>query len=405
MASLRLPHGSMLIGVGFVTLAAAFSIRVVFALAMPLIGSDTGWSPVLLSGAMSLALIVSGILTPVAGRMLDRLGPRVVLMIGLALIGAGMGVLAAATTPWVLAASFGLLAGTGFALVSTAVVSTAVAVVFDQHRGLATGIATSGESAGQFLLTPLFAVLLAATGWRVTFLAAAGLAFAILAIVLFAMRTGRGTAARVTSERPVDASIWSDLRFLAAQPVFYLLFISYFVCGLTSTGFVESQFMPYVTFCGFPPLPTATAFGVLSLFNMFGMLISGWLTDRVNRVLLLASIFFVRGLSFVLLLNVGADYQTIGAFAVVFGLVDYSTVPVTVSLCASHLGVRRLGLAFGLISGGHAVAAAVGAILGGLFFALTGGYSLMWLVGVWTSLGAAALVLGLTLSRPAPATA
>jgi MFS family permease len=62
---------------------------------------------------------------------------------------------------------------------------------------------------------------------------------------------------------------------------------------------------------------------------MFGMLISGWLTDRVNRVALLASIFFVRGLSFVLLLNVGANYQTLAIFAVIFGLADYSTVPVT----------------------------------------------------------------------------
>ena len=138
---------------------------------------------------------------------------------------------------------------------------------------------------------------------------------------------------------------------------------------------------------------------------MFGMLISGWLTDRVNRVALLASIFFVRGLSFVLLLNVGANYQTLAIFAAIFGLADYSTVPVTVSICASHLGIRNLGFAFGLISGGHAVAAALGAILGGLLFSATGDYSLMWLVGLWTSLGAGAIVLALTLTRPASAAA
>jgi hypothetical protein len=70
-----------------------------------------------------------------------------------------------------------------------------------------------------------------------------------------------------------------------------------------------------------------------------------------------------------------------------------------------HLGIRNLGFAFGLISGGHAVAAALGAIVGGLLFSATGDYSLMWLVGLWTSLGAGAIVLGLTLTRPASAAA
>lgn len=399
MARVALSHGSALIGVGFVTLAAAFSIRVAFALAMPSIGSDTGWSPVLLSGAMSVALLVSGLLTPLAGRMLDQRGPRAVLLAGLGLIGAGMAILGLAGHPWVVIFGFGVVAGGGFALVSTSVVSTAVASAFDRNRGFATGVATSGESAGQFLLIPVFAVLLAATNWRVAFLICAALALVVLALVFVAMPSGGGAV----REKKASSNIGTDLRFLISQPVFYLLFVSYFICGLTSTGFVESQFMPYVSFCGFAPLPTAAAFGVLSLFNMFGMLISGWLTDRVNRVALLASIFFVRGLSFILLLNIGANYETLAIFAVIFGLADYSTVPVTVSICASHLGIRNLGFAFGLISGGHAVAAALGAIVGGLFFTATGDYSLMWLVGLWTSLGASAIVVGLTLARPVSA--
>ena len=396
MARVILPSGSALVGVGFATLATAFSIRVVFALAMPAIGSDTGWSSLLLSGAMSVALLVSGLLAPFAGRMQDQRGPRTVLLIGLGLIGAGMAILGLAGHPWVVIFGFGAVAGGGFALVSTSVVSTAVASAFARNRGFATGVATSGESAGQFLLIPVFAVLLGATNWRVTCLVSAVLALAVLALVMLAMPAS-GNAIR---DNRSPTNLATDLRFLISQPVFYLLFASYFTCGLTSTGFVESQFMPFVSFCGFAPLPTAAAFGVLSLFNMFGMLISGWLTDRVNRVALLAGIFFVRGLSFVLLLNVGANYQTLAVFAVVFGLADYSTVPVIVSICASHLGIRNLGFAFGLISGGHAVAAALGAIVGGLLFSVTGNYSLMWLVGLWTSLGASAVVLGLTLTRP-----
>ncbi|MFX6246307.1 MFS transporter, partial [Acinetobacter baumannii] len=90
---------------------------------------------------------------------------------------------------------------------------------------------------------------------------------------------------------------------------------------------------------------------------------SGWLTDRVNRPLLLGGIYIARGLCFVLLMQVAGSYPTLILFAVLFGLFDYSTIPVTASLAASHLGVRVMGLAMGLISAGHAVGGAAGAFL------------------------------------------
>ncbi|MCP4206758.1 MAG: MFS transporter, partial [Shimia sp.] len=95
---------------------------------------------------------------------------------------------------------------------------------------------------------------------------------------------------------------------------------------------------------------------------------AGWLTDRMNRPLLLGMIYLLRGLTFVLLINIGADYATLIVFAVLFGAVDYSTVPVTASLVASHIGLRVMGLTMGLISAGHSVGAALGAFLGGYLF-------------------------------------
>lgn len=184
-----------------------------------------------------------------------------------------------------------------------------------------------------------------------------------------------------------------DVQYLFSKPVFYLLFFSFFICGVTSLGIVETHFMPYATLCGFPPVPTATAYGLLSAFNLVGMIVSGWLTDRVNRVLLLGSIYFVRGLSFFLLVGTGANYETLVAFAVLFGLVDYATVPVTVSLAASHLGTRVLGLAMGLITCGHQLGSATGAFIGGLLYDITTNYSAMWLSGVWTAMVAAGLAL------------
>ena len=175
-------------------------------------------------------------------------------------------------------------------------------------------------------------------------------------------------------EKPADAQktnlyeVKHDLAKLAVSPAFYLLFFSYLICGYTTSGVIETHLLPYASFCGFAPLPSATAYGVLSAVNLIGMIGVGWLTDRMNRPLLLGIIYLIRGLTFWLLLNVGTSYETLILFAVVFGVVDYSTVPVTTSLVASHLGLRIVGLVMGLLTAGHQLGAAAGAALGGYFF-------------------------------------
>ena len=133
--------------------------------------------------------------------------------------------------------------------------------------------------------------------------------------------------------------------------------------------------------------PSASAFGILSAASMVGMVLVGWLTDRMNRPLLLGTIYLLRGLTFILLVYVGADYGALVGFSVLFGLVDYSTVPVTASLVASHIGLRVMGLAFGLISAGHQIGGALGAYMGGYLFDLYAQYAWVW----WSSLALAVL--------------
>ena len=112
----------------------------------------------------------------------------------------------------------------------------------------------------------------------------------------------------------------------------------------------------------------------------------------MNRPLLLGIIYLIRGATFVVLMNVGADIETLFIFAALFGVVDYSTVPVTVSLAASHLGVRVLGLAMGLIAAGHNVGGAVGAFLGGYLFDLYAQYDWVWISSIWLAVFASVIV-------------
>jgi predicted MFS family arabinose efflux permease len=163
------------------------------------------------------------------------------------------------------------------------------------------------------------------------------------------------------------------------------------ICGFTTFGVIETHFLPYAALCGFAPTTAANAFGVLSFFNLLGVVLAGWLSDRVNRPLLLAAIYGLRAITFLLLMNIGADPGLLFLFAILFGLFDYATVPVVASLVASHLGLRVMGLAIGLIALGHQVGSAFGALGGGVVFDLYNSYAGIWLLSLALALGAGAM--------------
>ena len=112
--------------------------------------------------------------------------------------------------------------------------------------------------------------------------------------------------------------------------------------------------------------------------NTLGMIAAGYLTDRMNRTVLLASIYFFRSLTFLMLPLLIDETAILWIFAFLFGVFDYATVPPTASLAVSHLGKARVGTAMGLISAGHAIGAAMGAFAGGYIFDVTGGYTWLW---------------------------
>ncbi len=169
--------------------------------------------------------------------------------------------------PWGQAIQVG---GVGFGIVATHVVAAAVARVYPQKVGLATGIATSGATAGQFIFVPLIAIVLASFSWRWGFVGIA-IGTAILIPLVWFVPDDRVSA-------PASGSIgWrSDTAKLIRSPVFHLLFWSYLICGYTTSGVIETHLLPYASFCGFAPLPSATAYGLLSAVNLVGMIGVGW---------------------------------------------------------------------------------------------------------------------------------
>ncbi len=381
-----------IVGFSFLVLALSYSTRATFGLIMPFLEEDLGWSRSYTSTIAATALFMTAVLAPLAGRLVDKKGARAVLLLGLGTLALGCFLVALTSNPWAFLIAFGGIAATGFGLVAVHVISTVVEQEFDENQGLMTGIATSGSTAGQLLVIPLIAYLLSSFDWRWAFAGLGVSALLMMGCIRIWFPTGMREKVEQNVDEVSDAGLAADLILIVKLPAFQILFWSYFICGYTTSGVIETHFLPYAYYCGFPPLPSATAYGLLSAINLVGMIMMGWLTDRVNRPLLLGTIYIIRGFTFIILIHVGTNLETLMIFAVIFGLVDYSTTPVTASLVASHIGLRVMGLAFGLISAGHQIGGAVGAYFGGYLFDLYTNYEWVWWSSLWLAIAAGLMV-------------
>lgn len=385
---------------GFLALSLAFSSRAALGLVMPVWQAEFGWSNSYISSVGAAALVIMAIVAPFAGRLVDRRGSQFTLNLGMGVLGIGCAIVALMNGKLMFVVGFSGFCAVGFGIVATHVVATAVTRSFSTNQGLATGIGTSGATGGQFLIVPLIAALLTFASWRWSFGALALASLALIPCIRMSLRADipAGEAAEL-EEAP--SSMRQDFVVIIRQPTFHLLFWSFLLCGFTTTGVIETHLLPFASFCGFPAIPSATAYGLLSLVNLVGMIAAGWLTDRVNRPMLLAAIYMLRALTFILLGSLpGTSIEMLFLFAVLFGAVDYATVPVTASLVASHVGIKMMGLAMGLISAGHAMGGAMGAYLGGYIFTATANYDLVWNGSIGLAVAAGLLVLFLK-SQPA----
>jgi predicted MFS family arabinose efflux permease len=177
------------------------------------------------------------------------------------------------------------------------------------------------------------------------------------------------------------------LKFLFVNRTFLLLLGAFTLCGFTTAGVIDVYFIPYAISCGFTLVEGSAAYGVHGLGNLAGVILFSWMADHVHRPRLLASMFFLRALTFVLLLFIAADISVMFIFAAIFGILNFATFPVIANIVATHIGVRIIGLTLGLLFGGHSLGAALGVLIGGWMFDLTAKYDWVW----WLSVVLAAL--------------
>jgi predicted MFS family arabinose efflux permease len=186
--------------------------------------------------------------------------------------------------------------------------------------------------------------------------------------------------------------------------MFWLLFGTFFVCGLSTNGLVGTHLIAYCGDNGIPAVHAAGLLSLMGLFDLVGTTASGWLTDRHDPRRLLFVYYALRGLSLIVLPFL--DFTTGGliVFAVFYGLDWIATVPPTLALANRHFGETRGPIVFGWVMTGHQLGAATAAFGAGLIRQQTGSYqSAFMIAGAFGVLAAFAAVLGARAATPAPA--
>ncbi len=408
---------------GWAVAAAAFLVMLATAAAMGMSGvlirpltQEFGWSTAQISGPLALRLTLYGAVAPFAAAVLQRYGLRLTVGVAMLLIVAGLGLAARMTALWQLWLSWGLLVGLGTGMTAMVLGATVATRWFTARRGLVVGVLTASSATGSLAFLPLAAWLAAHDGWRMALLPATLACVVAGAIMLLLARDHPGDLGlpafgeRVAVRPPARTAgaarlALSALTEAGRTPAFWLLFFTFFVCGLSTNGLVGTHFIPLCQDFGMAEVAAASVLAMMGAFDFVGTIGSGWLSDRLDARRLLFAYYGLRGLSLLALPFSTFSVYGLTLFAVFYGLDWIATVPPTVRLCAQLYGRERAALAFGWVFAGHQLGAAVAALGGGLARDLLGSY-----VPAFTASGtmcllaaAAALALRVRPDRPAAA--
>jgi predicted MFS family arabinose efflux permease len=180
------------------------------------------------------------------------------------------------------------------------------------------------------------------------------------------------------------------------SPVFWVLAGTFFVCGWSTNGLIQTHFVSAAHDHGMPPTTSAGLLALIGVFDMVGTIASGWLTDRVDPRLLLVAYYALRGLSLLVVPAVlGPSIEpSLFLFVVFYGLDWVATVPPTIALCRTHFGSARSGVVFGWVFASHMVGAGIAAAYAGWVREVQGDYATAWLTaGVLCLVAAVAILL------------
>ncbi|MGQ0700568.1 MAG: MFS transporter [Panacagrimonas sp.] len=360
----------------------------------------TGLGIVSISFALAVGQFVWGAVQPVFGILADRYGATMVLVFGTLLLAVGMGLAPFTDSGFGLMLSLGILsaAGAGAASFSILIGATSARLA-PERRSFAAGFINAGASFGQFVYAPAAQFLITSFGSMVALLALA--ASSLASLPLIASLRGRKSSPAPVPETAPHNSLRTQFKAAMRDRSYLLLHASFFTCGL-HIAFLVTHLPGEVSLCGLPASVSATALGLIGLFNIAGSLSAGMLGSRVRMKNILFWMYASRALIIAIYLVSPRTPMTFYLFAAALGFSWLATVPPTAGLVGKLFGTRYLATLFGLTLLSHQTGAFFGAWLGGVTVSRFGDYGWMWYADMSLAAIAALCCLPIREARVAP---
>lgn len=411
---------------GWVIAAVTFLAMLTTSAALGLPGAmlrplsrEFGWSTDQLASVFAARFALFGLLGPFAALFIARFGLGRIMVTSAILIATAMALATQVTQLWHLFLLWGLVLGCGTGLTALVLGTMVANRWFTTHRGLVVGIFAASTATGQLIFLPAAAWIIEHIGWRqaVWPVVAACVTVATLAL-LFMRDQPRDLNLRPVGEpdsAPLEPPLGNGrLDFSAPfkllseashHKTFWVLAASFFICGLSTNGLVQTHFISLCGDNGLSAVPAASVLAMMGAFDLVGTTLSGYLSDRFDNRKLLFWYYGLRGLSLFWLPFSTFTLYGLSLFAMFYGLDWIATVPPTVKLTAQAFGREQAGAVFGWIFAAHQLGAATAAYGAGLSRTLLLTYSPALIAAGLACLLAAGLVIRLKApgTRPAPA--
>jgi MFS family permease len=401
----QLHYAWVVLAVMFLSALCAMGVRSAPGVIIVPLQREFGWSVSTISGAVSLNIILLGVLAPFMAGFMQSVGLKRTVMCCLSLLTTGMALSMFMTQPWQLYVTWGLMVGIGASAGSIGLATAIANRWFASRRGMVVGIMSSASAAGQLIFLPLLGAMAEWYGWQsvaLTLAAAMAAVVCLLGLILAESpaRIGQAPFGATQIAEPVTAQgsnpfmvTINGLKRGAKSLDFWLLAISFGICGFSTNGLIGTHLISYCGDNGIGQTVAATTLASLGVFSMIGANLSGWLTDRINPRYILFVVYSLRGLSLLILPFTDFSTTSLLIFAAFYGLDWIATGAPTYALTNQVFGERDAPVIIAWIYTAHQIGGASAAIMAGTVRDFTGSYMFAFMASGFVCLLASLLVL------------
>ena len=333
--------------------------------------------------AIGMQMLMWGLTGPIFGAIADKYGGHIAIISAFIFYSLGMYFLyTGPNTGIYFQIHMGLLIGIGLGGTAISIPMSIVGKHFPlSNRTIAMSIVTAVGSFGYFL-SPLFTKYsLSANGWEQTLFIFMIFLTAGLVVAIFV----RSPSIVQTQDGDIKQDTMGALKEAFQNKSYLLLIAGFFVCGFHIT-LVGTHVPKYVADRGLAEWTAAVILSLIGFFNIIGSLLSGYLSTKMSKKIILSVIYLLRGVSICIFIFTPPSMIISIFFGASFGFLWLSTVPATSGIVAHIFGTRYLGLLYGLVFLSHQVGSFFGAYLGGLFYDLYGSYDYAWYLAIALSI-------------------